>query len=63
MARPRKYSDELKPNAILGLKPGPTTEELAEIKASRQEVADHLRTTEILEAATSFVQEADPCAR
>ena len=99
MARPRKYSDELRRRAIdevlerdrkipdvardlgigsaetlrnwvrqaerdRGLKPGPTTEELAEIKALRKEVADQQRTIEILKAATSFfVQEADPRSR
>ena len=99
MARPRKYSDELRRRAIeevlergrkapevarqlgiaspetlrnwvrqaerdQGLKPGPTTEELAEIKALRKEVADQQRTIEILKAATTFfVQEADPHAR
>jgi len=40
---------------------GPTTEELAEIKKLRKEVADQQRTIEILKAATSlFVQEANP---
>ena len=99
MARPRKYSDELRRRAIeevldrgrkcpdvardlgigsaetvrkwvrqaetdRGLRPGPTTEELAEIKALRREVADQQRTIEILKAATTFfVQEADPHAR
>jgi len=44
-----------------GLKTGPTTEELAEIKALRKEVADQQRTIEILKAATSFfAKEADP---
>ena len=44
-----------------GLKPGPTTEELAEIKALRREVADQQRTIEILKAATTyFAREADP---
>ena len=43
------------------MKPGPTTEELAEIKALRREVADQQRTIEILKAATTyFAQEADP---
>jgi transposase len=43
------------------LKSGPTTEELAEIKALRKEVADQQRTIEILKAATScFAQVADP---
>lgn len=47
-----------------GLKPGPTTEELAEIKKLRGEVADQQRTIEILKAATSFfVREADPRSR
>ena len=44
-----------------GLKTGPTTEELAEIKALRKEVADQQRTIEILKAATSFfAKEAGP---
>ena len=39
---------------------GPTTEELAEIKALRKEVADQQRTIEILKAATTFfVRETD----
>ena len=47
-----------------GLKTGPTTEELAEIKALRKEVADQQRTIEILKAATTyFAQEADPRPR
>ncbi len=47
-----------------GLVAGPTTEELAEIKALRKEVADQQRTIEILEAATTvFVTEADPRPR
>ena len=47
-----------------GLKAGPTTEELAEIKALRREVADQQRTIEILKAATSFfAREADPNRR
>lgn len=37
-----------------GLVVGPTTEELAEIKALRKEVADQQRTIEILKAATTF---------
>jgi len=46
-----------------GLVTGPTTEELAEIKALR-EVADQQRTIEILKAATTFfAQEADPRSR
>jgi transposase len=99
MARPKKYSDELRRRAIeevlergrkipevaeqlgiatpeslrrwvrqaerdRGLTSGPTTEELAEIKALRKEVADQQRTIEILKAATTFfVQEADPRPR
>ena len=44
-----------------GLREAPTTEELAEIKKLRKEVADQQRTIEILKAATSFfVQEASP---
>lgn len=47
-----------------GLITGPTTEELAEIKALRKEVADQQRTIEILKAATTyFAQEADPRPR
>ena len=47
-----------------GLDPGPTTEELAEIKRLRKEVADQQRTIEILKAATTFfAQEADPRSR
>lgn len=47
-----------------GLEVGPTTEELAEIKALRREVADQQRTIEILKAATTFfAQEADPTPR
>ena len=47
-----------------GLVKGPTTEELAEIKALRKEVADQQRTIEILKAATTFfAQEADPRQR
>lgn len=43
-----------------GLEPGATTEEIAEIRRLRREVADQQRTIEILKAATSFfVQEAD----
>lgn len=99
MARPRKYSDELRRRAIdevlergrkvpevdeqleiatpeslrrwvrqaerdRGLKSGPTTEELAELRALRKEVAAQQRTIEILKAATSlFVKEADPRPR
>ena len=37
-----------------GLQPGPTTEELAEIKRLRREVADLQRSNEILKAATAF---------
>jgi transposase len=44
-----------------GLRDAPTTEELAEIKRLRKEVADQQRTIEILKAATSFfAQEIDP---
>ena len=44
-----------------GLEVGPTTEELAEIKRLRREVADQQRTIEILKAATTFfAQELDP---
>ena len=47
-----------------GLKAGPSSEELAEIKALRREVADQQRTIEILKAATTyFVQEPDPRSR
>ena len=47
-----------------GLVTGPTTEELAEIKALRREVADQQRTIELLKAATTyFAQEADPRPR
>lgn len=47
-----------------GLEVGPTTEELAEIKRLRKEVADQQRTIEILKAATTFfAQEADPRPR
>jgi transposase len=47
-----------------GLVTGPTTEELAEIKALRREVADQQRTIEILKAATTyFAQAADPRPR
>jgi transposase len=47
-----------------GMRTGPTTEELAEIKALRREVADQQRTIEILKAATSFlVRECDPLQR
>lgn len=47
-----------------GLVTGPTTEELAEIKALRREVADQQRTIEILKAATTyFAQEANPRLR
>ena len=43
-----------------GLEPGATTEEIAEIRRLRREVADQQRTIEILKAATTFfVQEAD----
>lgn len=99
MARPSKYSPELRRRAIAeviergrkigevaselgigsaetlrnwvkqarrdaGLEVGPTTEELAEIRKLRKEVADQQRTIEILKAATTFfVQEADPRSR
>lgn len=44
-----------------GLRTAPTSEELAEIKALRREVADQQRTIEILKAATAFfVQETNP---
>ena len=47
-----------------GLVTGPTTEELAEIKALRREVAHQQRTIEILKAATTyFAQETDPRPR
>ena len=47
-----------------GLVKGPTTDELAEIKALRKEVADQQRTIDILKAATTFfVLEADPRQR
>jgi transposase len=47
-----------------GLREAPTSEELAEIKALRKEVADQQRTIEILKAATTFfVQEASPPSR
>jgi transposase len=95
MARPSKYSPELRRRAIdevlergrkvpdvardlgigsaetlrnwvrqaerdRGLKAGPTTEELAEIKKLRKEVADLQRSNEILKAATAFfVRESD----
>ena len=96
MARPSKYSPELRRRAIAevierdrnvtevsgdlgitspetlrrwvkqaridaGLDTGPSTEELAEIRKLRKEVADQQRTIEILKAATTFfAQEADP---
>jgi transposase len=47
-----------------GLRQAPTSEELAEIKALRKEVADQQRTIEILKAATAFfVQETNPHSR
>ena len=47
-----------------GLTHGPTTEELAEIRQLRKEVADQQRTIEILKAATTyFAREADPRPR
>lgn len=99
MARPSKYSPELRRRAIAevierdrtvgevardlgvgspetvrnwvkqarrdaGLEQGPATEELAEIRKLRKEVADQQRTIEILKAATTFfAQEADPRSR
>ena len=96
MARPKKYSDDLRRRAVeevldrgrkisevasqlgigspetlrkwvrqaeadRGLRAAPTTEELAEIKKLRKEVADQQRTIEILKAATSFfAKEVDP---
>jgi transposase len=99
MARPSKYSPELRRRAIAevierdrkipevardlgigspetlrnwvkqarrdaGLEVGPTTEELAEIRRLRKEVADQQRTIDILKAATTyFAQEADPRLR
>jgi transposase len=99
MARPSKYSPELRRRAIAeviergrkitevanelgigspetlrnwvkqarrdaGLEVGPTSEELAEIRRLRREVADQQRTIEILKAATTFfAQEADPRSR
>lgn len=47
-----------------GLREAPTSEELAEIKKLRKEVADQQRTIEILKAATAFfVQEQNPRSR
>jgi len=47
-----------------GLQAGATTEEIAEIRRLRREVADQQRTIEILKAATTFfVREADPRRR
>lgn len=47
-----------------GLKRGATTEELAEIRQLRKEVADQQRTIDILKAATTyFAREADPRQR
>ncbi len=47
-----------------GLVVGPTTEEVAEIKALRKEVADQQRTIEIVKAATTFfARENDPHQR
>jgi transposase len=44
-----------------GLREAPSSEELAEIKKLRKEVADQQRTIEILKAATAFfVQETSP---
>lgn len=63
--RPRRCdAGSCRPGSIAGLVTGPTTEELAEIKALRREVADQQRTIEILKAATTyFAQEADPRPR
>ena len=44
-----------------GLREAPTTEELAEIKKLRKEVADQQRTIEILKAATAFMPMARLC--
>lgn len=69
IARPSKYTSELRRWVIQaridrGLVVGPTTEELAEIKALRKEVADEQRTIEILKAATTFfARENDPLRR
>lgn len=99
MARPRKYSEDLRRRAVeevldrgrqitevseqlgikspeslrrwvrqaetdRGLRVGPTTEELAEIRELRREVADQQRTIEILKAATTFfAKEVDPRPR
>ncbi len=99
MARPRKYSEELRRRAIdevlergrkipqvtrdlgigspetlrawcrqaevdRGLKARPSSDELAEIRQLRREVADQQRTIEILKAATTFfAREADPRQR
>jgi len=47
-----------------GLIAGKTTEEIAEIRQLRKEVADQQRTIDILKAATAFfVQEANPRQR
>lgn len=47
-----------------GLREAPTSEELAQIKALKKEVADQARTIEILKAATSFfAKEVDPHQR
>jgi transposase len=47
-----------------GVKRGATTEELAEIRQLRKEVADQQRTIDILKAATTyFAREADPRQR
>jgi transposase len=44
-----------------GISPGATTEEMAEIRRLRKEVADQQRTIEILKAATAFFsREANP---
>ncbi len=47
-----------------GLREAPTTEERAQIKALKREVADQARTIEILKAATTFfAREGDPSQR
>ena len=58
----RKWVKQARRDA--GLEVGPTTEEIAEIRKLRKEVADQQRTIDILKAATTFfAQEADPRAR
>jgi transposase len=46
-----------------GLRQAPTTEELAEIRKLREEVADQQRTIEILKAATAFMPTPRLCRR